>query len=155
MRIIGIDPATRSVGYAVVDANDENFSLLDGGVFNIDSDFRLSQIIELYRFTKNLIKNFVPDVIVVEESFYGKNVRTLVRLAEMRTSILLAAAEESVDIVEYSPREIKLAITGNGNASKERVSYIVSSMVGVDMCERFDFSDAIATALCFILRGRR
>lgn len=155
MRVVGIDPGTKAIGYAVVDAIDDEFSLVDGGVLKIGSANKIFQLVELYRFVKNLINKFAPDVIVVEESFYGKNIKTLIRLAEMKTSILLAAGEESVVVEEYSPREIKLAITGYGNASKERISFMVSALVGIKELDDHNFSDAVAIALCSILRSRK
>ncbi len=153
-RILGIDPGTKRLGFGIIDVEKDKIYLVDGGTVEVNSTGRNDRLKELYNFTRQLLKKFDPDVVVIEESFYGNNVKTLIRLAEVRASVIVAAGEESIEVEEYSPREIKLAITGDGKASKERVAFMVSSLLNIRRPEELDFSDAIATALCSALRKR-
>jgi|YelNatPaOPRAMG01_1025707.scaffolds.fasta_scaffold26109_3 crossover junction endodeoxyribonuclease RuvC len=152
MRILGIDPGTKFVGYAVLELEDGTAHLIDGGTHRIGAKDKISRIAEVYNLIKNIIGQFAPDVLVVEELFYAKNIKTLVRLAEIRSVVMLSAKLQDVPVREFSPKEIKLAITGSGNASKERVAFMVSSILGLDRITEYDFSDAVATALCYVLR---
>jgi crossover junction endodeoxyribonuclease RuvC len=99
----------------------------------------------------NLIREFSPTEIAVEEAFFSKNARTAFVLGQARGMALLAAARHELDCFEYAPKKVKLSVVGNGNASKEQVQFMVKSILSLkQLTEKFDVTDALAVALCHI-----
>ena len=97
-----------------------------------------------------LIEDFNPNLVVIENVFYGKNVQSAIKLGQAKASIMLSSEKYNVDMVDYTPREIKQSIVGNGAASKEQVEFMVKKIFKLDdtMLKRNDISDAIAVAWC-------
>jgi crossover junction endodeoxyribonuclease RuvC len=95
-----------------------------------------------------------PDVVAVETAFYHKNVKSTLVLGHVRGVILLAAREAGIAVEEYAPREIKVAVTGNGGAGKEQVAFMVRSLLAVSEALPTDAADALAVALCHWNRSR-
>lgn len=105
----------------------------------------------LYQELNKLIVEFHPTIASIEKIFYAKNVRSLVSLGEARGVLLLALEQAQIPIYEYSAREVKKAVVGNGNASKQQVQYMVKSIMRIKDEElQFDITDAIAIALCHV-----
>ena len=104
--------------------------------------------------TNNLIKKFKPEVLYVENVFYGKNVQSAIKLGQAKSSVMLAAEHNNIVSKEFSPREIKQSIVGNGSASKEQVAFMVKKIFKLDdkVLKKNDISDAIAVAWCGINR---
>ena len=154
--ILGIDPGTAVTGYGVVaKASGSAVSLVECGVVRTSSGEALAvRIREIYQEIAALISRHEPTVVVVEDVFLGKNVKSALKLGHARGAILLAAALSEIPIAEYSPREIKKAVVGNGNATKDQVGFMVQQQLRLKSPPSpADASDGVAVALCHCVMG--
>lgn len=152
--VLGIDPGTAVTGYGVVSS--EGFgkaTLLECGVIRTSSGEPLaSRIREIFEGVQEIIDHFHPEVLVVEEVFQGKNIKSALSLGHARGAILLAAALADLHIAEYSPRAIKKAVVGNGSATKDQVGFMVAKHLRLASAPTpLDASDGVAAALCHCL----
>ena len=149
--MLGVDPAVAgSTGYGVIEFGAGGSHLLRFGALKLPmrATFAL-RLREIHRLISQLVEEFVPDAVAVESVFAALNVKTALRLAEMRGVVLLAAAQAQIPAHSYSPREIKASVSGFGGASKQQMQQMVSSLLGLQECpEPVDASDALAVALC-------
>jgi crossover junction endodeoxyribonuclease RuvC len=154
--ILGIDPGTAITGYGIV-AKDGGgaVSLVECGVVRTSSGEALAtRIREIFDEVTALIARHRPSVVVVEDVFHGKNAQSALKLGHARGAILLAAALGEVQIAEYSPREIKKAVVGNGNATKDQVSFMVQQQLRLKIPPSpADAADGVAAALCHCVMG--
>ena len=150
MRILGIDPGYGITGFGLIDAQRGQFQLLRCGAIttppNTDFSWRLEVIyndmVELLRVTK-------PDVVAIEELFFGQNVTTGIGVAQSRGVILLAIRQAGVEIYSYKPAQVKQSVVGYGNATKRQVMDMTKRLLGLEqMPKPDDAADAIALALC-------
>jgi len=148
--ILGIDPGLSKMGFGVIKINDEQTSLIDFGIISTTADQPLEKRLKtIYLDLKTVIKEYQPKAMSVEGSFFGKNVRSMMMLGHARGMALLGAAQAGIPVYEYSPRKIKQSVTGNGNATKEQVKYMVQIILGLKEKKiPDDASDALAIALC-------
>ena len=154
--ILGIDPGTAVTGYGVVAKEDGGaVSLVECGVVRTSSGEVLAvRIREIYEAVTTLITRHTPSVVVVEDVFLGKNVQSALKLGHARGAILLAAALGEIPIAEYTPREIKKAVVGNGNASKDQVGFMVQQQLRLKAPPSpADAADGVAAALCHCVMG--
>ncbi len=155
MKILGIDPGTRIVGYGMIEVKGSKLIPLVGGIIRTDKEEPPSK--RLRQIHENMcvvLKRCRPDVAVVEEIFFGCNISTLIRIGEARGTLLAACAIEEVETVGYPPAEVKKAVTGNGRASKEQVRAMVNVLLGQEQVyETDDVSDALALAICHASRA--
>ena len=147
--IIGIDPGTNVMGYALLGVNGKKPELIVMGVLQLsrmeDHYMRLRHI---YERVSGVIGEYLPDEMAIEAPFYGKNVQSMLKLGRAQGVAMVAALNP---ITEYEPRKIKMAITGNGAASKEQVAMMLQRTLGIDesqMPALLDATDALAAALC-------
>ncbi len=143
-------------GYGVIQCTSSNeFSLRECGVFRTSSKQLLGvRVREIYDEVKTIIDRFDPDVVVVEDVFVGKNARSALMLGHVRGVILLAAEVCGVPVAQYTPREIKKAVAGNGNATKDQVAFMVQKRLRLkEVPSPSDASDAVAAALSYSLLG--
>jgi crossover junction endodeoxyribonuclease RuvC len=148
--ILGIDPGTSVMGYGVIHARGSKVRMLAMGLVKMNkiSDPYL-KLKEIFRRTTELIDKFSPDELAIESPFFGKNVQSMLKLGRAQGVAISAALQFDIPIFEYAPRKIKLAITGQGSASKEQVAGILLNILGVkEEPEDFDATDALAAALC-------
>ncbi len=153
-RILGIDPGTAVTGYGVLLKREDGTLVLEecGVVRTSASEPLPTRIREIFETVRELIRRFRPMAVAVEEVFQGKNVRSALTLGHARGAILLAAALEEIPIAEYAPREIKSAVVGTGNATKEQVGYMVQKQLRLKTPPApADAADGVATALCHAL----
>ncbi|MDA0986776.1 MAG: crossover junction endodeoxyribonuclease RuvC [Bacteroidetes bacterium] len=150
MIILGIDPGSLVTGYGVISNQNRIYKMLDVGVIKNNPASNMSERLNLiYTDLKKIIKKFNPTEIAIETAFYGKNVQSALRIGEVRGVLLLIAAQSNLPIFEYSPRSIKKAVTGNGNATKHQIQFIMSKTFGMKTLPKyFDSTDALAIALC-------
>ena len=156
--VLGIDPGTAVTGYGVVARQgDGAVSLLECGVIRTSSGQALSvRIREIYQEIQKLIERFRPGVVSVEDVFQGKNVRSALTLGHARGAVLLAAALQDISIAEYTPREIKKAVVGNGGATKGQVAFMVQQQLRLESPPApADAADGVAAALCYCILGTR
>jgi crossover junction endodeoxyribonuclease RuvC len=154
--VLGIDPGTAVTGYGVVvRRNGGGVSLQECGIIKTSASRPLlDRIREIYDATAGLIERHRPHVVSVEEVFQGKNPQSALKLGHARGAILLAAAHAEVDVAEYAPREIKKAVVGNGNATKDQVAYMVQRQLHLkDAPAPADAADGVAAALCHCMIG--
>lgn len=151
MVIIGFDPGLSHTGYAVLNKEGNNINLVQCGLISPKRNKSLSErLFIIFSETNKLIEDFNPNLVVIENVFYGKNVQSAIKLGQAKASIMLSSEKYNVDMVDYTPREIKQSIVGNGAASKEQVEFMVKKIFKLDdtMLKRNDISDAIAVAWC-------
>ena len=154
--ILGIDPGTAVTGYGVVAKEGGGaVSLVECGVVRTSSGKALAvRIREIYEAVTTLITRHAPSVVVVEDVFQGKNVQSALKLGHARGAILLAVALSEIPIAEYSPREIKKAVVGNGNATKDQVGFMVQQQLRLKAPPSpADAADGVAAALCHCVMG--
>jgi crossover junction endodeoxyribonuclease RuvC len=154
MIILGVDPGTLITGFGIIEVEHGVTSVLTYDVVKNASDrsmpIRLKQI---YDKLCKIINQYHPDEFAVETVFYGKNVQSALKLGHARGVAILAAVNHQIPTTEYSPREIKKAVTGNGAASKQQVQFMVKSQLKLREAPKFfDASDALAIALCHSFR---
>ncbi len=148
---LGIDPGTAVTGYGVVSRPEDGLlTLLECGVIRTSANEALPlRIRDIFKGIREVIDRFQPSSVAVEDVFQGKNVRSALSLGHARGAILLAAALQELPIAEYSPREIKKAVVGTGNATKEQVGYMVQRHLRLEAPPTpADAADGVATALC-------
>lgn len=156
MLVLGIDPGTAATGYGVVRrASDAGVTLVECGVIRTSTKEPLAvRIREIYDSIVELIERHQPSVASVEDVFYGKNAQSALKLGHARGAILLAAAHHDVMIAEYAPREIKKAVVGTGNATKDQVGYMVKQQLRLKEAPTpADAADGVAAALCHCMMG--
>jgi len=152
--VLGIDPGTAITGYGVVARReDDALVLLECGVIRTAPSEPLPlRIKEIYEGVQEILQRFQPGAMAVEDVFQGKNVRSALTLGHARGAILLAAALKGIPIAEYSPRGIKSAVVGTGNATKEQVGYMVQRQLRLkEPPTPADAADGVAAALCHFL----
>ncbi len=148
--ILGVDPGTRIAGYAIIRIIEHRIELMQYGVLKLDKynshELKLKKIFE--RITQ-LIEEFLPDEMAIEDPFYGKNPQSMLKLGRAQGVAMAAALNRSIPIVEYSPKTVKMSVTGSGSASKEQVAYMLESILKQKLeAQYLDATDAVAIAIC-------
>ncbi len=149
MRILGIDPGYAIVGYGIIDTHRNN-AIVDFGVIETPKEdslpVRLMRIEEALRV---LCETYKPDEVAIEELFYFHNQTTVIPVAEARGVLVLTARKYCEKIYEYTPMQIKQALTGNGRADKKQMQFMVKAVLGLEKVPKpDDAADALAVALC-------
>ena len=157
--ILGIDPGTNVMGYGLLKVTGNKAQMMAMGVIDMrkqnDPDLRLGYIFE--RVT-GLIAEFLPDEMAIEAPFFGKNVQSMLKLGRAQGVAIAAAIHRDIPIHEYAPLKIKMAITGNGAASKEQVAGMLKRLLMLkedDMPQFMDATDALGAAYCHFLQASR
>jgi crossover junction endodeoxyribonuclease RuvC len=156
-RVLGIDPAVAgATGYGIVEFEGTAPRLLRFGALKLPTRATFAaRLREIHKLIEKLVEEFSPDAVAVEAVFTALNMRTALRLAEMRGVVLLAAAQAQIPAHSYSPREVKASVAGYGAASKHQMQQMVSSLLGLSSCpEPADAADALAVALCHAQAAR-
>ncbi|MCG8605589.1 crossover junction endodeoxyribonuclease RuvC [bacterium] len=150
MRILGVDPGTLAVGFGVVDKNGSGCRAIDFGCIKISSKMAFpSRLKKIYDEISGIISEYQPAQFAVEDVFYAENVKVALKMGHARGVALLAAVNQAIPTAEYSPREIKQSVVGNGAASKEQVQRMLQHLLLLrEPPKPFDASDALAVALC-------
>ena len=154
--ILGIDPGTNVMGYGVLKVDGNKAGLVSMGVIDLrkmhDPYLRLGRIFE--RVT-GIIDEYLPDEMAIEAPFFGKNVQSMLKLGRAQGVAIAAAIHHDVPIHEYAPLKIKMAITGQGQASKEQVAGMLQRLLHIskdDMPKFMDATDALGAAYCHFLQ---
>ena len=150
MKILGIDPGYGITGFGLVDAQRGQFRLLRCGAITTPAGMDFSARLEIiYEDMKELLKVAQPDVVAIEELFFGQNVTTGIGVAQSRGVILLAIRQAGLEVYQYKPMQVKQAVVGYGNATKHQVQDMTKRLLGLNaMPKPDDAADAIAIALC-------
>lgn len=151
--MLGIDPGTRRTGFAVLRARAGRLESLGLGVIELPREWGLvRRLARLGDAMGELVQAHRPNEVSMEQAIYAQNPRTALVLGQARGVLVYAAARAGLAIHEYSPREVKRAVSGNGNASKEQVQGMVGRLLGLSRAPISDAADAAAMALCHLLR---
>jgi crossover junction endodeoxyribonuclease RuvC len=151
LRVLGVDPALAgATGYGIIEFVGSTPRLVRFGSFKLPARATLAaRLYEIHSLIAHLVAEFTPDAVAVESVFTALNIRTALKLAEVRGVVLLAAAQASIPAHSYSPREVKSSVAGYGAASKQQMQQMVSSALGLtEVPEPADAADALAVALC-------
>jgi len=148
MTILGIDPGSRNLGYSLLAYNDGRYHLYEAGLIKIRTGTLQEQIVELAEGIDLILKSTTIDEVAIEDIFYAFNPKTVLKLAQFRGALSLKIIQEIGYFYEYTPLQVKKALTGNGKASKEQVLYMVKRLLCIKREIRpLDVSDAIAIAI--------
>lgn len=149
MRVLGIDPGSRITGYGVIEKGRNNLLCIAYGDIKPLPDVPLSACLKTicHRITA-IIEEVKPDAIAVEDIFYGKNIKSLIKQGHVRGAIILTVSQMDVPIFEYTPLEIKKAVVGYGRAEKSQVQTMVRAILKISDALKADAADALAIAIC-------
>jgi crossover junction endodeoxyribonuclease RuvC len=147
--ILGVDPGTSVLGYALLQQEGGNLSVLAAGVVELahipDHYLKLDKI---HRRIVSIIDEFLPSELAIESPFFGKNVQSALKLGRAQGVAIAAAISRSLPVAEYAPTKVKMSITGNGAASKEQVAQMLSKLLKIEKGLPHDATDALGVALC-------
>jgi len=149
LRILGIDPGSHVTGYGVIEKKGNYLRHVVHGEIKSKKDSPFSEmLIRVYQQLSSLISQTVPEAVALENIFYGKNVRSLIKQAQVRGVVIFAGADKELGVFEYSPLEIKKAVVGYGRAEKRQVQVMVKAILKLPELPPADAADALATAIC-------
>ena len=155
MIILGIDPGSINCGYAILEKTKNKTLLIEAGLIKIKAKVLQDQIIELVEGFDIVIKGKKIDEVAIEDIFYAYNPKTVIKLAQFRGALSLKVLQEIGNFSEYTPLQVKKAVTGNGKAKKEQVAFMVKRILGIQKeIKPLDITDAIAVALTHAQRIR-
>lgn len=150
--IIGIDPGTNVMGYGILGVNGKKPVMIAMGVIRLSRyETHYLRLRRIHERVLGLVEQYLPDEMAIEAPFFGKNVQSMLKLGRAQGVAMAAALERDIPITEYEPRKIKMAITGNGAASKEQVQEMLRRILSISrdrILPELDATDALAAALC-------
>jgi len=147
-KILGIDPGSKNLGYAIVEKSKNSVKLVEAGLIKIKKDNLKSQILQMVEGIEKVFHSFDIDEVAIEDIFYAYNPKTVIKLAQFRGALSLKVLQEKGEFHEYTPLQVKKSVTGNGKASKEQVAFMVKRILGIRQeIKPLDITDAIAVAL--------
>ena len=155
--ILGIDPGTTIMGFGLIKIVGKNMEFMLLNELHLKKyDDHYLKLKLIFERTIELIDNYHPDEIAIEAPFFGKNVQSMLKLGRAQGVAMAAGLSREISITEYSPKKIKMAITGNGNASKEQVAKMLQSLLTLkELPKNLDATDGLAAAVChFYNQGR-
>ncbi len=155
MRILGVDPGTLKTGAGLIESQGNHYRLLFAETIHLKPSLPIiARLRTIYQTLLQMIREHKPEVLALEDVFYGKNVRSMVKLGEARACAMLAASEAGIDVVEYAPARIKQSVSGNGRATKEQIQHMVKTLLNLKKLPPTDSADALAVALCHLHHHR-
>ena len=148
MKVLGIDPGTRNLGFCVLEIGCEKFTLVEAGILKFKSYVLKEQILELAVGIDLILENNMVDEVAIENIFFAHNPKTTLKLAQFRGALCLKILLEVGNYEEYTPLQVKKAITGHGKATKEQVAFMVKRLLGIKKeIKPYDITDAMAVAI--------
>ncbi len=154
IKILGVDPGTNITGYSIIQQRGRDCQLICAGIFDLRKyEDHQTKLKEIFLQLQEIIETYLPHQLAIEAPFYGKNVQSMLKLGRAQGVAMAAAMTMGLEIHEYAPKKIKMAITGNGNASKEQVAAMLESRMNIRLdAKHLDASDALAAAVCHLQR---
>jgi crossover junction endodeoxyribonuclease RuvC len=148
--IIGIDPGTTVLGYGLIHVKGTRLEMLNFGIIQLSKlDNQPDKLKRIFDRVYGLIEEYKPDEMAIEAPFFGKNVQSMLKLGRAQGVAIAAALSRNIPYEEYTPKRIKQAITGNGNASKEQVAAMLQTLLKFDELPKYlDATDGLAAAVC-------
>ncbi len=155
MIILGIDPGTRNMGYALIRLEKNTISLVEAGLIKMKAEELQFQIPQMVEGLGIVFANYSIDEVAMEDIFYAHNPKTTIKLAQFRGAIMLKILQEFGEFNEYTALQVKKALTGKGKASKEQVNFMVKRLLNIKKeIKPLDISDAMAVAITHSQRVR-
>jgi len=155
MTILGIDPGTRKMGYALISLDKGKIALIEAGLIKIKAEelqFQIPQMVEAF---ESIFKAHKIDEVAIEDIFYAHNPKTTIKLAQFRGAIMLLLIQQFGQFSEYTALQVKKALTGNGKATKEQVAFMAKRLLNIKKeIKPLDITDAIAVAITHSQRVR-
>jgi crossover junction endodeoxyribonuclease RuvC len=150
MRVLGIDPGVARLGYGVLETKGNRIIASAHGCFETGKEVPHSErLASVHKFTRELLKKYQPEAAAVEKLFFQSNAKTAIAVGEARGAVLLALAESNIPLVELTPLQVKMSVTGNGRADKRQVQKMVQILLKLEaMPKPDDAADALAIAIC-------
>ena len=149
MKILGIDPGSRAAGYGIVDFSEGRLNFVCCGVIRVNTKQPFPErLLEIHRGISEVIDKHQPDLAAVEEVFMAKNPNSALKLGHARGVLILAAVQQKLSPAEYTPRQIKQAVAGYGNADKSQIQHMVKAILSLAKSPSHDAADALAVAIC-------
>ena len=153
MNILGIDPGSRNLGYCIIHWDGLKFSLLEAGLLKMKEKELQAQMVELAEGIDLILKTHKVDEVAIEDIFYGYNPQSVLKLAQIRGALSLKVLQEVGYFYEYTPLQVKKAITGNGKATKEQVAFMVKRLLEIKKeIKPLDITDAMGIAITHVQR---
>lgn len=155
-RLLGVDPGTNILGFAIIEVKGKKLQLLELGVVHLkqfkEQEMKLKRIFERIQV---IIDVYGPKEMAIEAPFYGKNPQSMLKLGRAQGVAMAAAITKGLEITEYSPKKIKQSVTGNGNAAKEQVAAMLTQTFRIDLSDHYlDATDALAAAVCHYYQSK-
>jgi len=147
-RILGIDPGSRKTGFGLIESGRYHPRYLVSGVIRVEKYSGAQRLKNIFESVMQIIDQYQPDVVAIEKVFVHKNPKSAITLGQARGVILCAAAMKAVDIMEYSPTQVKSTVVGKGHAEKAQVQFMVQNILKLTETPQEDAADALAVALC-------
>ncbi|MEM7431861.1 MAG: crossover junction endodeoxyribonuclease RuvC [Pseudomonadota bacterium] len=147
-RILGIDPGSRVTGFGVVDFFGDKPTYVACGVVKTHKGSFPDRLQQIFESVAEVVGEYQPDLVAVESVFMARNAGSALKLGHARAAALCATFTHQIEVVEYSPREIKQAVVGTGAATKEQVQHMIVSLLRLDATPVNDAADALAAAIC-------
>jgi crossover junction endodeoxyribonuclease RuvC len=156
VRILGIDPGTVQVGFGLIEGSGSSYRSLDFGCIRLSSRTPFPERLKkIYDELIYITERYQPDEFAIEDVFYAENAKVALKMGHARGVAILAGVNNNLTIAEYSPREVKQAVVGNGAASKSQVQRMVMQLLRLQVVPApLDVSDALAVAICHMHRRR-
>ena len=148
MKILGIDPGTRNLGYCLLELNSEKYTLIEAGILKFKQNILKKQILEMSAGIDAIFDAHEIDEVAIEDIFFAHNPKTVLKLAQFRGALSFKILLSVGNYEEYTPLQVKKAITGNGKATKEQVSFMVRRLLNIKKeIKPYDITDAMAIAI--------
>ena len=155
MKILGIDPGTRVMGYCILELEGEKYHLIEAGILKFKKNILKEQILEMVEGLNVILSTHIVDEVAIEDIFYAHNPKTVLKLAQFRGALSLKILLSIGNYEEYTPLQVKKAITGNGKATKEQVAFMVKRLLKIKKeIKPLDITDAMAIAITHAQRVR-
>ena len=148
MKILGIDPGSRNMGYCIVEYSGVKIKLIEAGLIKIKVASLQEQIVNMIEALDLILKNHTINEVAIEDIFYAYNPKSVIKLAQFRGALSLKVLQEVGYFYEYTPLQVKKALTGNGKAAKEQVAFMVKRILNIQKeIKPLDITDAMAVAI--------
>jgi crossover junction endodeoxyribonuclease RuvC len=149
-KILGIDPGTNILGYAIIEVDKNVLKVITFGVIHLEKyDDHHDKLKEIFLQVQEIIETYRPSQMAIEAPFYGKNVQSMLKLGRAQGVSMAAAITMGLAIEEYAPKKVKQSVTGNGNASKEQVAAMLENILHIKIDSKYlDATDALGVAVC-------
>lgn len=148
IRILGIDPGSRQTGYGLIDSDGRQSRHIDSGCIYAKGDNFAERLGYIFQHVSDLIVTYQPSELSIEQVFVNKNVDSALKLGQARGAAICAAVQAGLSVHEYTPKAVKSAVVGTGNATKEQVQHMMEMLLKLDKGLQADQADALGIALC-------